>query len=342
MRDIPPFDTDTAAAARARQAGLVKPPGSLGRLEDLSVRLAGMPGRLDWIPERRAVIICAGDHGVTAQGVSAYPQTITARMVETFIAGRAAISAVAQAVGAKVMVVDAGVRARYDMPPEATGVLVAAPIGRGTRDFTEQTALKPGEDSSALQLGLRVVERLIAVDEGQLIAVGEMGIGNATAASAIIAAISGQPASWVTGRGTGVSDEGLARKIDVVERALAHHQPAAEDTLLKFGGYEIGAMAGIMIGAAAQRIPVIVDGLISSAAALIAMQHAPAVRDYLIAGHRSTEPGHQVALDVLGLEPLLDLDMRLGEGTGAALAIPVVEAAARTLAQMGTLSDLGR
>jgi nicotinate-nucleotide--dimethylbenzimidazole phosphoribosyltransferase len=308
----------------------------LGRLESLSARHAAMTGRLDWRPTNATVIVCAGDHGVAAQEVSAYPQAVTQQMVLNFLRGGAAVNVLARQLGARVVVVDAGVAAGFAEHPD----LVQAKIAWGTADFSRGPAMTAAQAERALQVGLDVVAR----ESGRgadLVAVGEMGIGNTTAASAIIAACCAAAPAAVTGRGTGVDDARLCHKIALVEQALALHAPANVDTLRKIGGFEIGAMAGIMLGAAHRRIPVLVDGLISTAAALIAAQTAPTVSDYLIAGHRSPEPGHAVALRHLGLEPLLDLQMRLGEGTGALLALPIVEAAMRTLQEMATFAEAG-
>jgi nicotinate-nucleotide--dimethylbenzimidazole phosphoribosyltransferase len=295
-----------------------------------------MTGRLDWLPNRRAVIVCAADHGVTAQGISAYPQSVTGQMVLNFLAGSAAINVLARQMNARVTVVDAGVAS--DIAPHPN--LFINKIGRGTADFSVGPAMTQAQAEQAEQLGRDIAAREIELGL-DIVAVGEMGIGNTTAASAIISAITGQPVAVVTGHGTGIDNAQLAHKVAVIERALEVNYPASENTLAKVGGFEIGVAAGLILGAAAQRIPIILDGLISTAAALIAAQIEPTVTSYLIAGHRSVEPGHRIALDALGLTPLLDLDLRLGEGTGAVLAIPLVEAAMRTLQEMATFDDAG-
>ena len=333
---IPPLDTERRQEALARQATLTKPPGALGYLEELSARLVGMTGRLDWQPQRRVVVVCAADHGVASQGVSAYPQEVTAQMVMNFLRGGAAINVLARQMGTRVVVVDAGVTTPLEPHPD----LMARKIAPGTADFTIGPAMTPQQAEQSIALGLEVLQR--EFERGlDLLAVGEMGIGNTTSASAIIAAITERAPAAVTGRGTGIDQARLERKVMLIERALDRHHPATTDTLAKIGGFEIGAMAGLMIGAASRRIPVLVDGLISAAAALIAAQLAPRVVDYLIAGHNGAEPGHRIALDALGLEPLLDLGLRLGEGTGAVLAMPIIEAAMRTLQEMATFSDAG-
>ncbi len=333
---IPALDSGAQDAAVARQAILTKPAGALGRLEALSIRLSGMVGSVDWLPERRAAIVCAGDHGVVAQGVSAYPQAVTQQMVLNFLRGGAAVNVLARQVGARVLVVDAGVAADFEPQPH----FVSGKIAPGTADMSEGPAMTAGEAEAALQLGLDVIAAQIAAGL-DIVAVGEMGIGNTTAASAIIAALTGRPPAEVTGRGTGIDDKALRHTVASIERALEVNAPADQGTLAKVGGFEIGAMAGIMIGAAAARVPIIIDGLISTAAGLIAQSLAPGVASFMIAGHRSVEPGHIAALKKLGLSPLLDLNMRLGEGTGAVLAMPIIEAAMRTLQEMATFEDAG-
>lgn len=322
--------------AEARQARLTKPHGALGRLETLACRLAAFTRRLDWLPSRRAVIVCAADHGVAAQGVSAYPQAVTAQMVLNFLRGGAAVNVLARQMSARILVVDAGVAA--DLPDHPR--LLKGKIAYGTADFSQGAAMSEAQAAESLRLGVCAFEQVCA--EGvDIVAIGEMGIANTTSASAIIAALTGVAPAQVTGRGTGIDDARLQHKIRVVERALQVNQPRGRDTLAKVGGFEIGAMAGVMIAAAAQRVPILLDGFISTAAALIAAQFAPDICHAMVASHRSAERGHQVALDQLGLAPLLDLDMRLGEGTGALLALPIVEAAMRTLQEMATFDEAG-
>jgi nicotinate-nucleotide--dimethylbenzimidazole phosphoribosyltransferase len=333
---IPPVDQYAQEAATARQAILTKPAGALGELERLSIRLAGMTGSLEWLPRRRAVVVCAGDHGVVAQGVSAYPQAVTAQMVLNFLRGGAAINVLARQMNARVTVVDAGVAEPLQPHPD----LVSRKIAAGTQDFSTGPAMTPEQADQCIQLGIEVAQA--EVQRGlDILAVGEMGIGNTTAASALIAAITGAPVETVTGRGTGVNDQQWEHKVSVIRRALDVNRPQGRDALQKVGGFEIGAMAGLMLGAAAKRVPVVIDGLISTSAALVAAQCDPAVTNYLVAGHRSVEPGHRIALQTLGLRPLLDLDLRLGEGTGAVLALPIVEAAMRTLQEMATFDSAG-
>lgn len=333
---IPALDFDAMERVRTRQDTLLKPKGALGRLESLSIQLAGMTGKTDWLPVRRAVIVFAADHGVMAHQVSTVPQAITAYMVEQFLSGKAAINVLARQMNARLTVVDAGVNAALNLSSTNHARFVAGKIADGTADFTQSPAMTQAQAEQALQLGAQVAAEEIANGLDVLV-LGEMGIGNTTAASAIIAAVTGRSAAETTGRGTGVDDATLNHKIRLIEAALHVHAPANENTLVKLGGFEIGAMAGAMLYAANQRIPVLVDGLICTAAALIAQQINPDVTHYLIASHCGAEPGHQIALAHLGLIPMLSLEMRLGEGTGAVLALPILEAAMRTLNEMGTL-----
>jgi nicotinate-nucleotide--dimethylbenzimidazole phosphoribosyltransferase len=295
-----------------------------------------MTGRTDWLPIRRACLVFAGDHGVARHGVSAYPQEVTLQMVLNFLAGGAAVNVLARQMGARLVVVDAGVAGDLDPAP---GLFIGK-VARGTADFTAGPAMSAEEADAAFAVGARALEAELAHGL-DILAVGEMGIGNTTSASAIVAAITGRPVAEVTGRGTGLDDSGRQRKIGLIEESLALHAPGNVETLRKLGGFEIGAMAGAMTAAAAARIPVVIDGFISTAAALLAVQQNPGVGDYLVASHRSVEPGHRAALEWLGLEPLLDLDLRLGEGTGALLALPVIEASMRTLQEMATFESAG-
>lgn len=327
------------AAARDRQSQLTKPPGSLGRLETLSIQLAGITGQPLPRVERKAVFVLVGDHGVVAEGVSAYPAEVTAQMVLNFLRGGAAINVLARQAGARVIVADVGVA--VDLPDRPG--LLHRKICRGTASFVRQPAMTREQAARAIEVGIEIVFEQEA--QGlDLVATGEMGIGNTTPASAITAVYTGLPADEVTGPGTGVDDEGLARKVGAIERALALHQPDPADpvgVLAAVGGFEIGAIAGVCLGAAARRLPVIVDGFISAAGARIAVALCPAVRPYLIASHLSVEPGHVALWDALELHPLLDLSLRLGEGTGAVLAMHLVEAACQILADMATFADAG-
>jgi nicotinate-nucleotide--dimethylbenzimidazole phosphoribosyltransferase len=336
---IAPLDEAAKAAARARQNVLTKPAGSLGRLEALAVQLAGITGKTVPSVERKTVIVLAGDHGVVAEKVSAYPSDVTAQMVLNFLRGGAAINVLARQAGARVVVADVGVAA--DLPDDPN--LLVLKIARGTGNFVHGPAMSREQATRAIEAGIQIVSGEVARGL-DLVATGEMGIGNTTPASAIVAVYSGLPVVEVTGRGTGVDDAGLERKVEAIERAIALHRPDGADplgVLASVGGVEIGAIAGVCIGAAAHGVPVLVDGFISAAGALIAAELCPAVTPYLIASHLSVERGHAVLWDLLGLDPLLDLDLRLGEGTGAVLAMHLVEAACRIMAEMATFAEAG-
>ncbi len=339
VRKIPPLDQEAMTLARARQDKLTKPPGSLGRLETLSVQLAGMTSKLSPRFQNKVVIVMAGDHGVTARGVSAYPREVTAQMVANFLRGGAAINVLARHSGSRVVVVDIGVAA--DMPSHPD--LVSRKVAHGTQDFTQGPAMTRAQALQALDVGMEITD-MEAAKGLDLVAPGDMGIGNTTASSALIAAITGAPAETVTGRGTGISEEARRHKVRVIQSALQLHMGDMGDTfgmLARLGGLEIAGLAGVCLAAAAKRVPVVIDGLISSAAAMVAASIAPEAKAYFIASHRSVEPGHQVALSWLGLEPLLDLNLRLGEGTGAVLAFPIIQAAANLLGEMATFDEAG-
>ncbi|MDE3111580.1 MAG: nicotinate-nucleotide--dimethylbenzimidazole phosphoribosyltransferase [Chloroflexota bacterium] len=332
------LDEVAMAEAARRQDQLTKPARSLGRLEELAVQLAGITGSaLPPIPARKAVIVMAADHGVAAEGVSAYPREVTPQMVLNFLSGGAGINVLARAAGARVVVVDMGVAGELPAHPD----LRAHRIGPGTRDLAREPAMTREEAERAIATGAAIVDEEAARGL-DLVATGDMGIGNTTSASAIVAALTGRPAAEVVGRGTGIDDATYARKVRVVETALALHRPDPTDALgvlAAVGGFEIAGLAGVVLAGAAHRIPVILDGFISGAAGLAAASLAPACRPYLIAAHRSVEVGHRVVLDRLGLRPILDLDLRLGEGTGAALAMPIVEAAVRVHREMATFAE---
>lgn len=336
---IKPPDKKAAAKAQARQDQLTKPRGSLGRLEELSVKVAGITGKELPRIERKAIVIIAGDHGVVAEGVSAYPQEVTAQMVHNFLRGGAAINVLARHIGARMVVVDMGIVAELEPHPS----LVSRKIAPGTHNMAKGPAMSKEQALRAVESGIEVINGEVARGL-DIVGVGDMGIGNTTPSSAICAAITGESVGRVTGKGTGVSDKQLALKVKVIETALALNRPDpgdAIDVLSKVGGFEIGGIAGVILGAAARRLPVVIDGFIAGAAALIASGLCPRVKDYLIAAHVSAEVGHRAILDYLGLRPLLDLGMRLGEGTGAALAISIVEAAVKALAGMATFADAG-
>jgi nicotinate-nucleotide--dimethylbenzimidazole phosphoribosyltransferase len=336
---IRPPDRAAMAAARSRQDRLTKPRGSLGRLEELSVRLAGIQGKALPQVKRKAVIIMAGDHGVITEGVSAYPPEVTAQMVHNFLNGGAGINVLARQAGVRVIIVDIGVAA--DLPSHPG--LISRKIAPGTRNMCLGPAMTPAQAITAIEAGIEVAETEVAGGL-DIVGTGDMGIGNTTASSAIGAVMTGNSAAKVAGRGTGIDDAQLRHKIEVIDRALAANRPdpaRSLEVLAKVGGFEIAGLVGVMLAGAAGRIPVVIDGFISGAAALIAAALAPGLRDYLIAAHVSAEPGHKVLLQHLGLEPLLDLGLRLGEGTGAVLGISLAEAAARILAEMATFDEAG-
>jgi len=336
---IQPLDQHAMQEARARQAILTKPQGSLGRLEELSVQIAGITGQSIPILKGKEVVVMAGDHGVTCEGVSAYPQEVTPQMVANFLTGGAAINVLARHVGAKVLIVDMGVAC--DMPAHPD--LLVRKVAYGTANIAAGPAMTRAQAEQALLAGARLAGEEIArgID---IFATGDMGIGNTTPSAAIAAAVTGHLPAELAGRGTGVDDAGWNRKVNAIERALAVNKVDPSDgigLLAPLGGYEIGGLAGLILGAAANRRPVVVDGFISTAAALIASQIAPQVKAYLILAHTSQEKGHRLMMEWLGQAPLLDLRMRLGEGTGAVLAISLVEAACKILGEMATFASAG-
>lgn len=339
IANIRPLDETAMQSVRARQDRLTKPQGSLGRLEELSILVAGMTGLTAPHIQHKLVTVMAGDHGVTAEGVSAFPREVTVQMVENFLNGGAAINVLARHAGARVVVVDMGVAA--DIP--AHPGLIVKKIGYGTGNIVREAAMSREDAVRAVLAGAQVV-----IDEAasglDILVPGDMGIGNTTPSAAIAASILGKAGGLVVGRGTGVDDAGWQRKVEAVDKAIGLHHPEPTDgldVLAKLGGFEIGGLAGAMLAAASRRVPILLDGFISTAAALIAVQIAPQARHYLIAAHRSQENGHILMLEWLGLRPLLDLDLRLGEGSGAALALPIVEAACKLVTEMATFGEAG-
>lgn len=333
------LDETAMAAATARQNRLTKPAGSLGRLEELSIQLAGITGKEIPVLKDKVIITMAGDHGVVAEGVSAFPQEVTPQMVLNFLHGGAAINVLSRHVGARIVIVDMGVAAEL---PSYTS-LVNRKIACGTANMTRGPAMRREQAEQAILTGVEVVE--VEIARGlDIVGTGDMGIGNTTPSAAIAAVLTGLEPAKIAGRGTGVDDAGLKRKIDAIERALAINRPDPQDgldVLSKVGGFEIGGLAGVILGAAANRKAVMVDGFISTAAAMIAVVLAPAVRPYLISAHRSQEYGHSQMVAWLGLKPLVDFDLRLGEGTGAALGISIAEASCKILAEMATFAEAG-
>ncbi len=336
---IEPVSDNYMERAQIRLDSLTKPPGSLGRLEEFARRIVAI--RKDENPSIHKKVICvfAGDHGVTDEGVSAFPKEVTAQMVFNFLKGGAAINVLGRHAGAEVAVVDVGV----DFDFEGIDGLIHRKVMRGTRNFAKGPAMTREEAEQCIEVGLNLAHRY--GDAGySLFGTGDMGIGNTASSSAITAVITGLAVSKVTGKGTGISDQGLLGKIKVIEEGIERNHPDsmdAIDVLAKVGGTEIGAIAGLILGAAEQRIPVVVDGLISSAGALIAYLLEPAVKGYMFAAHRSVEVGQTAILDWVGLEPVLDLQMRLGEGTGAALAMHLIEGGLRIYKEMATFDEAG-
>lgn len=331
-------DDCAIVAARRHLDTLTKPPGSLGRLEELAALMAAVQGGAPHV-ESPVVFVFAGDHGVVAEGVSAYPQTVTAQMVENFLAGGAAINVLARQAGARVVVADFGVAGAFAGGSAARDCKIAA----GTLNMAAGPAMSRAQAVSAIEKGAALAEEAHAAG-GDLFATGEMGIGNTTAASAITAAMTGADAGRVTGRGTGVDDATWHRKVEVVRRALATNHPDPADALgvlAAVGGFEIAGLVGVILAGAARRVPVAMDGFIATSAALVAVALAPASRQMLFAAHRSAEPGHAIALAHLGLEPYLDLGLRLGEGTGAALFIHLARGACRIYGEMATFKSAG-
>jgi nicotinate-nucleotide--dimethylbenzimidazole phosphoribosyltransferase len=334
---IGPLDEAAMAGARARLASLTKPPGSLGRLEDLVVQLAGITGDLAPVLTPRTVVVVAADHGVAGRGVSAYPSAVTAQMVANFLAGGAAVNVLARLAGAEMLVVDAGVATAI---PPAAG-FISAPIRRGTRDIATGSAMDREEAQAAIALGIKVGRDLVAAGN-RAIVVGEMGIGNTTAASALTAALLQLDPARVTGRGTGIGDPELAAKIDVVRQAIDVNRLDLDDpidVLAAVGGLEIATLVGLVLQVAASRIPLILDGFITAAAALVATAMCPALPMRLIAAHRSCEPGHAAILAHLGLAPLLDLGLSLGEASGGVLALGLLDAAVALRDEMATFES---
>jgi len=336
---IQPTDARLLAQAQARLDRLTKPIGSLGRLEELAACYVMITGEVNPKVPRGAVYTFAADHGVTVEGVSAYPSAVTPQMVLNFLRGGAGVNVLARHVGIEVRVVDIGVAFDFESAPG----LMHRKVMPGTKNLMVEPAMSRAQAEQALQVGIELATE--AAQEGiGLIGTGEMGIGNTTASSAITAVMTRRAVSDVTGRGTGIDDAGHAHKIDVIQRALALHRLDSADAmevLVKVGGLEIGGLAGLMLGAAAARIPVVLDGFIAGAAALIAVGLQPRCKDYLIASHQSVERGHQAILDHLGLKPLFDLDLRLGEGTGACLGMSLVFAAVKILTEMATFDEAG-
>ncbi len=336
---IAPPEAALAARAQAHLDQLTKPPGSLGRLEELARRVVEITGKEPPVVTSPVIFTLAADHGVVAEGVSAYPQVVTAQMVENFLRGGAAINVLARHAGARVVVADLGVVSPLASHP----ALVVRKVAPGTRNMTQGPAMTRPQALEAVESGIALAEAEVA-SGCDLIGLGEMGIGNTTAASAITAALTGVAVEEVTGRGTGIDAATRERKVAAIHRALAVNRPDpadALDVLAKLGGFEIAGLVGVLLAGAAARIPVVVDGFIAGAAALVAVRLKAEARHVLLASHCSAEPGHRVILEHLGLRPYLDLEMRLGEGTGAALAFLLIQAAVKIYREMATFKSAG-
>lgn len=334
-------DLDAASMAKAQERldSLTKPAGSLGKLEELAIQVCGVTGKEEPLLQDKVIFTLASDHGVTEEGVSAYPREVTAQMVSNFLCGKAGINVLASHVGARVRVVDMGVASNI-APDER---LTVRKINYGTKNMSKGPAMSREEAVRSISAGMEVFED--ELKKGVDIAgTGDMGIGNTTPSSAMAASFIGLPVECVTGRGAGLDDAGLKGKVEVIKRSIAVNRPDPADpidVLSKVGGFEIGGLAGIILAAAANRVPVVIDGFISGAAALLAYRIEPRVRDYMIASHESVERGHRAMLEHMGLKPLLDLDLRLGEGTGAALGIWLSEAAVKLFTRMATFKSAG-
>ncbi len=339
IASIKPVDKEIFETANQRLADQARPAGSLGLLEPASARLASIAGTLDVRLENKVIVTCAGDHGVVAEGVSLFPQEVTPQMVYNFVNQGASINVLAKHAHATVQVADLGVN--FDFEPELP--IFHKKIGKGTANFARQPAMTREDAVRSVEAGIEIVNELLEKGPVDILGTGDMGIGNTTPSSAIIAAFSGIAVEKLTGRGTGIDDKALENKIKVIENALALHRPDPKDpldVLSKVGGFEIGGLAGLVIGAAAAGIPVVCDGLIATAGALIGCELAPAARAFLFASHRSVEVGHKFMHEHLGLKPLLDLELRLGEGTGAAIAMELLDAATRVLCDIKTFEEV--
>ena len=337
--NIKPLDSQSQEDARSRQSTLTKPPGSLGKLEELSVQLAGIYQNPMHKIEKKMTVVAAGDHGIVSEGVSQYPQDVTGQMVLNFLTGGAAINTISRNSNSDIMVIDTGVKSELPDHPQLRSMRIAP----GTENFAQQPAMTVEQAEKCINNGIDLANEL-SQQNIDLVACGEMGIGNTTPASAITAVICNKAPEEVTGRGTGINEESLNLKISVIDKSIRLHTPNPTDgieVLSKIGGFEIRFLAGPMLGCASNNIAVLIDGFICTAAALIASVINPISKDYMLGSHQSVEPGHIIALEHLGIEPLLNLNLRLGEGTGAALVMPIVEAAMKCLTDMATFGEAG-
>lgn len=339
IKNITGLDYNLMKKTQERLDNLTKPQGSLGRLEELAKLIVGITAKENPDLKNKVIFTLASDHGVVEEGISAFPKEVTPQMVYNFLSGGAGINVLARHIGAKVLVVDIGVAA--DLKPHQE--LIIKKINYGTKNMTKGPAMTKEEAIKSIEAGIEIFEEELPIGI-DIVGTGDMGIGNTTSSSAIAAVFTSKPLEDLTGRGTGINDDALKNKIKVIKKSIELNKPDpkdAIDVLSKVGGFEIGGLAGIILAAASKRIPVIIDGFISGAAALIAYHLEPKVKDYMIAAHCSVEKGHKITLDYIGLKPILDLDLRLGEGTGAALAMGVVEAGIKILNEMATFKDAG-
>ena len=340
IQKITPINFKLIEKAQKRLDNLTKPQGSLGRLEDFACQIVGISGNLNPEIKRKVILVMAGDHGVAQERVSVFPQEVTFQMVYNFIRGGAGINVLARHIGADVLVVDMGVA--KDFPPEKG--LIIKKIAYGTKNIAQGPAMSRDEAERAIMAGIEVLEDELSRKGIDIIGLGEMGIANTTPSSAIIACLTKSKVEEVTGQGTGINEDQLKNKIRVIKQAIEINHPDPEDgfdVLSKIGGFEIGGLVGGILAAAAHRVPIVIDGFISCASALIAIKLAPLVKDYIFASHNSVEKGHKIALKYIGKVPMFDLSMRLGEGTGAALGISFIEAGVKILTQMATFTDAG-
>ncbi len=337
---IKPIDNSLMETTQVRLDNLTKPKGSLGRLEEFAKRIVAITNKGNPSLTRKVIITIAGDHGITEEGVSAYPSEVTPQMVYNFLRGGAGVNVLARHVGAEVVVVDMGVAVDLIPHPE----LVIRKIGKGTKNFAKGPAMSREQAIEAIEAGIEIAEKIINEKGADIIGTGEMGIGNTTPSSAITAVFTEKPVQEVTGRGTGIDDETYARKISVIQKAIELNKPNSKDpidVLAKVGGFEIGGLAGVTLACASNNIPVVIDGFISSVAGLIAFELKPETRDYIFAAHASVEIGHKAVLDRMQLVPILDLNMRLGEGTGSALAMGLIDAGVKILNEMASFDEAG-
>jgi len=340
VQNIRPINFKLMERAQNKLDNLTKPQGSLGRLENFAKRVVGISGTLSPTIKRKVIFVMAGDHGVAEEGVSAFPQEVTFQMVYNFIQGGAAINVLANHIGAKIIVVDMGVA--KDFPP-GKGIVVKK-IAYGTKNIVKGPAMSKVEAERAIIAGIEVFEDELSRKRIDIIGLGEMGIANTTSSSAIVACLTKSKVEDVTGRGTGINKKQIKNKIEVIKRALEINKPNPQDgfdVLSKIGGFEIGGLVGCILASAAHQVPVVIDGFISVASALIAVTIAPQAADYIFSSHNSVEKGHKITLDYLGKTPMFDLNMRLGEGTGAALGISFIEAGVKILNEMATFAGAG-